>query len=431
MRRHHFALAVAGILACSTTGLSADDPPAVKPKPETPAQTAKPAPLAELPWIDPDTIKPGPLTPIRVRDDPPPHEGAMIDIPYIIEPPDLLIVEVLEALPGRPITGERLVRPDGTINLGFYGDVHVRGLTVTQAKEKIVLHLRRFLDDAILGLVVPDDAVEPDAGKVPKPASRKLPQGDDDQAAAEVARRYSFVRPNTFAVPRLYSRRDGNPAHVPAAQRHPLDPQTDRARRVAPRDTDRVFLDVTAFNSKFYFVQGDVATPGKLPFTGQETVLDVLNYAGGFIPVSDQKNIHLYRPARGGKPAKVYAVDIDAIEHGETTLNYQLFPGDRLVIGRDPLVMATIQQDRLAAMFQTTVNSALQLSFMTRSFTQATPNLTPPQSEALLKEWFDLWWKAASKPGGPVPDEAAYRELLLKALQRPGSAGTTEKPEKK
>src|SRR5947207_1623087 len=62
-------------------------------------------------------IKPLPLTPIP--DDPPPHEGAMINLPFTIEPPDLLIVEVLEALPGRRITGERLVRPDGTISLGF------------------------------------------------------------------------------------------------------------------------------------------------------------------------------------------------------------------------------------------------------------------------------------------------------------------------
>src|SRR5436305_249976 len=44
---------------------------------------------------------------------------------YAVEPPDLLLVEVLDALPARPITGEHLVRPDGTITLGFYGDIYV------------------------------------------------------------------------------------------------------------------------------------------------------------------------------------------------------------------------------------------------------------------------------------------------------------------
>ena len=65
---------------------------------------------------------------------------------YVVEPPDLLIVEVLEALPGRPISGERLVRPDGKISLGFYGDVYVAGLTIPEVKEKIVRHLQKYLE---------------------------------------------------------------------------------------------------------------------------------------------------------------------------------------------------------------------------------------------------------------------------------------------
>ena len=80
-----------------------------------------------------------------IPDDPPPHEGAMINYPLVIEPPDLLLIEVLEALPGRPISGERLVRYDGMVSLGFYGEVHVAGLTLTQAKVKILQHLRRYL----------------------------------------------------------------------------------------------------------------------------------------------------------------------------------------------------------------------------------------------------------------------------------------------
>ena len=62
-------------------------------------------------------------------------------------------MEVLEALPGRPISGERLVRPDGTVSLGFYGEVEVAGLTIPEAKEKIVQHMRKYLKDETLGLV--------------------------------------------------------------------------------------------------------------------------------------------------------------------------------------------------------------------------------------------------------------------------------------
>jgi polysaccharide biosynthesis/export protein len=35
-------------------------------------------------------------------------------------------------------------------------------------------------------------------------------------------------------------------------------------------------VDVAAYNSKGYYVQGDVLVPGRLPFTGQETVLDAI-----------------------------------------------------------------------------------------------------------------------------------------------------------
>ena len=78
----------------------------------------------------------------------------------MVEPPDLLIVEVLDALPGRPISGERLVRPDGTVSLGFYGDIHVAGLTLPEVKEKIVQHLRKFISDDILGLVEIDPTTD-------------------------------------------------------------------------------------------------------------------------------------------------------------------------------------------------------------------------------------------------------------------------------
>jgi len=71
-----------------------------------------------------------------------------------LHPPDIIDVEVPSALPGHPITRERLVRPDGHITLGYYGDVYVAGLTTREAKAKIATHLRRYLSDEALGLVV-------------------------------------------------------------------------------------------------------------------------------------------------------------------------------------------------------------------------------------------------------------------------------------
>jgi polysaccharide biosynthesis/export protein len=219
---------------------------------------------------------------------------------YVVEPPDIIDVEVLEALPGRPITGEHLVKPDGKITLGFYGDIYVAGLTPMEIKEKIILHLRQYINDEVLGLVI---------------------IGDDDKPTA-----------------------------------------------VAPSQSNRVFVEVVSFNSKVYYVQGDVGVPGRLPITGNETVLDAINYAGGLIPTASTVNIRLVRPAPAGACCEsILPVNYAAIVNaGDTTTNYQLMPGDRLVVYRDPIVRTAIFIDRIASPFNSVVNTIFQYSLAAR-----------------------------------------------------------------
>ncbi len=61
---------------------------------------------------------------------------------------------------------------------------------------------------------------------------------------------------------------------------------------------------------------------------------------------------------------------------------------------------------------------------MTRNLALATPDLTPAQREALVKDWFDVLWKASNPPGGPPPEESTFRELMLRMLK------TVPQPEK-
>jgi len=232
-----------------------------------------------------------------------PRELSKVSMPeYVVEPPDIIDIEVLETLPGRPITGERLVRPDGQITLGFYGDVYVAGLTTTEIKEKIVLHLRKYINDEVLGLAV-------------------------------------------------------------------FDREKNDYKQVDPKDSSRVFVDVTSYNSKVYYVQGDVGVPGRLPITGNETVLDAINYAGGLIPTASTVNIRLVRPAPpGASKPQLLPVNLAAIiNDGDPTTNYQLMPGDRIMVYRDPIVRTTVFLDRLAAPFNSVLNSMLQYGFTART----------------------------------------------------------------
>jgi polysaccharide export outer membrane protein len=190
---------------------------------------------------------------------------------YLVEPPDLITVEVLEALQGRPISGERLVRPDGKISLSFYGEVEVAGMTTAEIKEKVIAHLRKYLSDEQLGLIEPD------------------------------------------------------PQHL------------RRSRAVAAADSTHVFVDVTGYNSKVYYVSGDVVAPGRFHVTGNDTVLDAINYAGGLVSTASRRFRLVRSPAPGSARPQILEVDYEAITHdGEPTTNYRLQPGDRLIVPHDP-----------------------------------------------------------------------------------------------
>jgi polysaccharide export outer membrane protein len=64
---------------------------------------------------------------------------------YVIEPPDILLVEGTPAvgLRAQPLTGPHLVRPDGTIGLGIYGSVYVAGMTIDMAKAAVAAVIKQ------------------------------------------------------------------------------------------------------------------------------------------------------------------------------------------------------------------------------------------------------------------------------------------------
>jgi RNA polymerase sigma factor (sigma-70 family) len=211
----------------------------------------------------------------KAADSAPARPKAMtLPYPYVVEPPDLLEVEVLTALEGRPITGERLVRPDGTISLGFYGDVYVAGKTLPEVKEAVIEHLRPALSDEALGLAI-------------------------------------------------------------------VDPDTGMTTTFEPTGSRTVYVDVASYNSKSYYVAGDVWTPGKYPITGNETVLDAINNAAGLLFDVDKSTVQLVRPAPPGACCEqTLPVDLAAILKGKIATNYQVLPADRILVSADPKAKA-------------------------------------------------------------------------------------------
>ncbi len=112
-------------------------------------------------------------------------------------------------------------------------------------------------------------------------------------------------------------------------------------------ESPEVAVDVVAYNSKVYYVITQGAGLGdsvrRLPSTGNETVLAAISQINGLSQVSSSKNIWIVRPLASDpqKPA-ILTVDWDGItRRGETATNYQIFPGDRVYIGEDPLITRT------------------------------------------------------------------------------------------
>ena len=193
--------------------------------------------------------------------------------PYVIEAPDVLLVEVFiqpkekldKAIDLTPqaITGQHFVKPDGTIYLGIWGSVGVSGMTTEEAGEAVRRQVfRKMQEDRLIrdkGLTVDDPA--------------KL----------------------------------------------------------------IVIADVLAYNSKNYFVITDGAGYGEqvyqFPFSGNETVLNALANISGLPQVASKQHIWIARRTPKYDVEQILPVDyVGLTQFGVTATNYQLLPGDRLYV---------------------------------------------------------------------------------------------------
>jgi polysaccharide export outer membrane protein len=52
------------------------------------------------------------------------------------------------------VSGQHLVRPDGTVGLGIYGDVYVAGQALPEVRQSVEMHLSRYLNDPVVSVDV-------------------------------------------------------------------------------------------------------------------------------------------------------------------------------------------------------------------------------------------------------------------------------------
>lgn len=198
--------------------------------------------------------------------------------PYVVEPPDILLIQASDAITLRlqAIEGQHLVAPDGTVNLGIYGRVYVTGMTIDQVGDAVAARLLELL-----------------------PGLNKL----------------------------LPTAQRGTPLSTVAAIKGEL--QVD----VISYNSKYYYVitDGGGYGQQVY----------PILITGNEMVLDAIAKVNGLPAVATKKKIWLARATRAGQPPKIFPVDWRGVTQcASAATNYQIFPGDRVFVQSDALIRA-------------------------------------------------------------------------------------------
>jgi polysaccharide export outer membrane protein len=285
-----------------------------------PVHTGAPAVLAAPPMGGPvpTELAMRSLPPYRVE----PPDILLLDTirlipkgPYTVSALDTLLVRVADTLPNQPIDGVYVVSPEGVINLGYsYGAVRVGGLTLEQVEAALRNQLSKTIERPKIGV--------------------SLAQ----YRGVQQVRGTHLVRPDGTIHLGGYGC-----VYVAGLSLNEIKVAVERHLSQYVDDPE-ISVDVLGYNSKVYYVIYDGAGYGqtvvRLPITGKDTVLDAISQVQGLSQVASKKHIWVARPAPAQHAClQVLPVDWRAItEGGATNTNYQLFPGDRIYVGSDPLI---------------------------------------------------------------------------------------------
>jgi polysaccharide export outer membrane protein len=235
--------------------------------------------------------------------------------PYKIQPLDVLLIQASGTLEKEPINGLYGVEPEGTISLGLtYGSVRVSGMTMDEARAAIEKQLKNVLKEPkVVVSLVQSRAMQQIRGE-------HLVRPDGTIGLGVYGSVY--VAGDTLEMAKAKIE-----AHL---SQYLLEPE--------------ISLDVYAYNSKVYYLIFDGGGYGqqvyRLPITGNECIIDAISALNGLPAVSSKHHIWLARPQPGCNSCdQVLPVDWNGIvECGRTETNYQLFPGDRVYVKADALI---------------------------------------------------------------------------------------------
>jgi len=231
---------------------------------------------------------------------------------YVVEPPDILRIQATDAITGadrllQPLRGEFLVRPDGTVNMGIYGQVYVAGYTLNMVKDVVADTLFERLPERL------KKKYTDDTGKVREAITKEGVKSELDVDVIGYNSKFYYI-----------------------------------------------ITDGGGYGQAVY----------RIPSTGNETVLDALGQINGLPVVASKKHIWVARATlHDVDHPMIMPVDWKGIsELGSARTNYQIFPGDRIFVQSDALIRADSFLAKLLSPYERIVGATLLTSTTLNSF---------------------------------------------------------------
>jgi polysaccharide export outer membrane protein len=264
---------------------------------------------------------------------------------YVIEPPDVLLIEAFHTVPKQPyrlqafdavairvggtpeeapISGVFPIGADGTVSLGpHYGGVFLLGKSVAEAQDTVAKYLAKTL-------------VNPDV----------------NISLAESTARQRIIGPHLVAM-------DGTVTLGSYGNVSVVGLTVAQARMALQLyllqffDSLDLSVEISGYNSKIYYIVTQGAGFGdsvsRFPITGNETVLDAISQVNGLRQFSS-KRIWVARPTDAfGSMQRLEVSWEDITANANARSNYQILPGDRVFIAEDKLVATDTAMGKILA----------------------------------------------------------------------------------
>jgi polysaccharide export outer membrane protein len=228
---------------------------------------------------------------------------------YILEIGDTVLIEAVKFDATIRLPGDQVIKPDGNISLGEFGEYMAMGKTIQQIR----IEAQQIIDDKIRAereIAFEIERRQRESDRLLS-ARRDAESNDDDDE----------LSPDQNQELSLSSIEDE-------------EARTALERRIAEAiRTNEISVRLVSWDSKKIYVLGEVSSPGSFDYDGTHTVLDALLEAGGLSSSANAHQIIVARPTTCNSCRIVMTVCYDQIvQLGDTTSNFQLQPGDRVFV---------------------------------------------------------------------------------------------------